>query len=272
MPANPLQAFLESRKAKNVGAGTLKWYEDTLSKYLRAIGNPYQARYESIQAYTNTIPLGKGEHAYVRYNTTSLIKTFHKWLDDIYHVGNPAEKVEFPKLGKPILPTLTIDEIREVLGKQSTKNKAIIALATESGLRRFELANVKIEDIDWQAGKVRVLGKGRKEIYAPIGDLSRRYIQDWLKESDRTSGSLFGLNKWGIASVFRRLEGEKHVSAHMLRRSFAVILRDMGLDVLTIMQLGRWESPSMVQRYTRAFDFDSALKHYRSPLASLLTT
>ena len=78
------------------------------------------------------------------------------------------------------------------------------------------------------------------------------------------------MNKWGIASVFRRLKGEKHVSAHMLRRSFATILRELGVDVLTIMQLGRWESPTMVQRYTRAFDFDSALRHYKSPLKSLM--
>jgi site-specific recombinase XerD len=263
---------MESRKARNVGANTLKWYNDVLTRYLNAVGNPYIARCEDIQKYTNTISLGKGEHAYVRYNTTGVIKTFHKWLADIYNVGNPAEKVEFPKLGKPIHPTLTIEEIRDVLSKQSTRDKAIIALATESGLRRFELANVRVEHIDWQTGKVRVLGKGRKEIYAPVGDLSKKYIKDYLKETGRTSGSLFGLNKWGIASAFKRLEGEKHVSPHMLRRSFATILRDMGLDVLTIMQLGRWESPSMVQRYTRAFDFDSALKHYKSPLTSLLTS
>ena len=66
-----------------------------------------------------------------------------------------------------------------------------------------------------------------------------------------------------MATAFKRLQGEKHVSPHMLRRSFAVILRDIGLDVLTIIQLGRWESPAMVQRYTRAFDFDSALELYR---------
>jgi hypothetical protein len=63
LPTDPLSAFLESRKAKNVGRNTLRWYTDVLTKYLAAIGNPYNARYEEIQKFTNTILLGKGEHA-----------------------------------------------------------------------------------------------------------------------------------------------------------------------------------------------------------------
>jgi integrase len=121
-----------------------------ITKYLNAIGNHYTVRYD-------TIPLGKGEHPYVRYNNTGVIKTFDKWLDRIYGVGNPSEKVESPKLVKPIHPTLTIQEIKYVLSKQSARAKSIIALAAESGLRRFKLANVRVEDINWRVGKVRVL-------------------------------------------------------------------------------------------------------------------
>ena len=74
----------------------------------------------------------------------------------------------------------------------NAKGKAIIMLATASGLRRSELANVKIEDIDWQDDRIRTLGKGRKEAYAPIG-FSAPFIKQWMTESDKTSGSLFEL-------------------------------------------------------------------------------
>lgn len=53
---------------------------------------------------------------------------------------------------------------------------------------------------------------------------------------------------------------------HTFRRTFACLLRQKGVDVLDIKDLGRWESIEMVQRYTRAFTFKDAMKHYQSPL------
>jgi integrase len=143
-------------------------------------------------------------------------------------------------------------------------------LATASGLRRSELANVKVEDLDLQEGKIKTNGKGRKEAYAPIS-FAKKYVEAWLVESGKKSGSLFDLNTNGMQSFFSRLEKQAGLktNAHVFRRAFAVIGRELGLSDLTIRDLGRWSSVDMVQRYTRDFSFDDANKQLKESLSKL---
>ena len=146
---------------------------------------------------------------------------------------------------------------------------AIIALFTESGLRLSELTNIKPSDIDWQNRIIRVLGKGRKEAYAPFGELSAQYLRAWLTEFQPNSGNIWGLNKWGISEMLAQLKAKTDLpcNPHTFRRTFACLLRKQGLDVLTIKDLGRWESLEMVQRYTRSVTFQDSLKFYKAPLS-----
>jgi len=58
----------------------------------------------------------------------------------------------------------------------NVRDKAIIALFTESGLRLTELANIKLRDIDWEMRTVRIIGKGRKEALAPFGEKTEKYL------------------------------------------------------------------------------------------------
>ncbi|MFC1988320.1 tyrosine-type recombinase/integrase [Chloroflexota bacterium] len=148
------------------------------------------------------------------------------------------------------------------------RDRAIIALFTESGLRLSELTHIELKDIDWQAHTIKVLGKGRKEAYAPFGELSERYLKEWFAQYKPT-GNIWGINEWGIVSMLRRLEKSTGLpcNAHTFRRTFACLLRKQGLDVLTIKDLGRWESLEMVQRYTRSITFQDSLKFYKAPLA-----
>jgi len=148
-----------------------------------------------------------------------------------------------------------------------TRNRAIIALATESGLRVSELANIRIEDIDWETRVIRTLGKGRKEAYAPFGKLSEHYLRAWLNEY-KPNGNIWGINKRGIQTMLRRLQIETGLpcNPHTFRRTFACLLRKQGIDCLTIKDLGRWESLEMVQRYTRSVSFQDSLKFYKAPL------
>jgi len=191
LPSNPFQSFIESRKAKGISSSSLNYYRIVLSRAFWGIGNPYNAKPKDITAYLNTIPPNKNglstRHAYRR-----VLRTFYGWLEKVYDFPNPINKVEAPPLPNVIMPTLRLNQIKEIIKTQSTKGKAIIMLATASGLRRSELANVKIEDIDWQDDRIRTLGKGRKEAYAPIG-FSAPFIKQWMTESDKTSGSLFEL-------------------------------------------------------------------------------
>jgi integrase len=116
------------------------------------------------------------------------------------------------------------------------------------------------------------LGKGRKEAYAPIS-FAEPFLKQWIVESGKTSGSLFNFNTFGLQTFFRRLEEKAGVktNAHVFRRAFAVVGRELGLSDLTIKELGRWNSVDMVQRYTRDFSFDDANKQLNEKIGSLGT-
>jgi site-specific recombinase XerD len=178
--------------------------------------------------------------------------------------GMPA-----PILGKPILPALSSNEVICLIEQVSkTRDKAIISLFTESGLRLSELANIKPQDIDWEAHTIKVMGKGRKEAYSPFGEMSERYLKEWLAQYT-PNGNIWGINENGVSIMLRRLKAKTGLpcNPHTFRRTFACLLRKAGVDTMTIKDLGRWESLEMVQRYTRSVTFQDSLKFYKAPLS-----
>ena len=173
-----------------------------------------------------------------------------------------------PRLPKLLLPALTKEQVLMLIDKAgNARNKAIIALATESGLRVAELAGVQVKDIGWESKVIKTLGKGGKEAYVPFGKLSEQYLRAWLDEYT-PNGSIWGINKDGIQTMLRRLHEETDIpcNPHVFRRTFACLLRKAGVDSMTIKDLGRWESLEMVQRYTRSVTFQDSLKFYKAPL------
>ena len=245
-----------------VSPKTLRFYRERLSKFIRAV-DYLQATRQDVQQYLNSIPpnqYGLG----TRHASYRAIKAFYRWLNSEYGISNPMESIPAPILGKPILPALEKEEVLYLIERTSSaRDKAIIALFTESGLRLSELANIKLESLNWTNRTVRVLGKGRKEAYAAFGDLTEKYLKAWIQQY-QPNGNIWGLSEWGIASMLRRLEKTTGLpcNAHTFRRTFACLLRKAGVDTMTIKDLGRWESLEMVQRYTRSVSFDDSLKFY----------
>lgn len=170
-----------------------------------------------------------------------------------------------------ILPSLSKEQVQLLISRaKSVRDKAIIALFTESGLRLSELTNLKYHDIDWKAHTVKVLGKGNKEGYAPFGSLTEMYLRDWVNECQPSSNEpIWNIGFWGIKSMLDDLEIQTGLpcNPHTFRRTFACLLRKAGVDSLTIKDLGRWESLEMVQRYTRSVRFEDSMKHYKAPLS-----
>lgn len=254
--------FLQSRESMGVSPKTLRFYRERLSKFTRAV-DYLQATRQDVQQYLNSIPpnhYGLG----TRHASYRAIKAFYRWLNSEYGISNPMESIPAPILGKPILPALEKEEVLYLIEKSSSvRDKAIVALFTESGLRLSEMANIKLESFNWINRTVRVLGKGRKEAYAAFGDLTEKYLKAWIQQY-QPNGNIWGLSEWGIASMLRRLEKTTGLpcNAHTFRRTFACLLRKAGVDTMTIKDLGRWESLEMVQRYTRSVSFDDSLKFY----------
>ena len=77
------------------------------------------------------------------------IRVFYNWLNTEYDVSNPIAGMPAPILGKPILPSLSKEQVQTLLElTDNVRDKAIIALFTESGLRLLELTKIKVQDID----------------------------------------------------------------------------------------------------------------------------
>lgn len=262
--------FLKTREAMGVSGRTLQFYKERLAKLLLKMDTINVTR-EQIQEILNTIPPNKYGLA-TRHATYRALKTYYRWLNYEYGLQNPMEGLPAPILGKPILPTLTLIQVRELLEKSpNLRAKAIIALFVESGLRLTELSNLGFHDIDFESYTVRVMGKGRKEAEAPFGPLTKQYLKAWLQTNGGktdTSGNIWDIKSYGIVSMLRRLQKATGIicNPHTFRRTFAVLLRKSGVDTMTIQNLGRWESIAMVQRYTRSFTFRDSLRFYRAPL------
>ena len=262
-----LKLFLISRESMGVSPKTLRFYRERLSKFTRAL-DCLKATRQDIQQYLNSIPpnhYGLG----TRHASYRAIKAFYGWLNGEYGIPNLIGGIPAPILGKPIFPTLEKEQVLYLIEKaSSTRDKAIIALFTESGLRLSELTNIRPEHINWTNRTIRVLCKGRKEAYAAFGDLTEKYLKAWLQQY-QPNGNVWGLNEWGVPSMLRRLEATTGMpcNPHVFRRTFACLLRKAGVDTMTIKDLGRWESLEMVQRYTRAVSFDDSLKFYKAPLS-----
>jgi len=233
-----LHLFLQSRQAMEVSPGTLSFYRVKLGRFLSEL-NADTAKRQDIEAFLLNFKNPGNRHAYYR-----AIKTFYNWREETFRLPSSMQHMRAPKLGKLFLPNLTRDDVLKLLeAVHSDRDKAIIALFTE-------------------------ICKGGTEHLAPFGDLTEKYLKSWLAQY-QPNGNVWGINKWGIISMLRRLKEATGIACnpHVFRRTFAYLLRKAGVDTMTIKDLGRWETVAMVEHYTRSIGFHDSLKFYKGPLS-----
>jgi site-specific recombinase XerD len=206
-----------------------------------------------------------GKHAYYR-----ALRVFYNWLYSrksgfgLNQQSNPILDIEAPVVEKKILPSLTPEQIDLLIDKAPCiRDKAIISLFADSGLRLSELTNIKPSNIDWQHRLIKVHCKGNKEGLATFGERTEKLLRQWLTEY-KPNGRLWDINTHGITAMLYdlKLRTGLKCNAHTFRRTFASILAKRGVDSLHIMRLGRWESIQMVDRYTKSVRFEDSLKLY----------
>ena len=259
---NYLPLFMRSREAMGVSPGSMSFYRTKLTRFFSDL-DPSKATRQDIETFLLQFCNPGNRHCYFR-----AIRTFYNWREENYNLPTPMKYMRAPKLPKLIMPALNKEQVLFLIEQAgNVRDKAIIAVLTESGLRLSELAGIQPGDIDWEEHTIQVIGKGRKEALAPFGGLTEIYLRQWIKTSV-PEGNIWGLNVWGIESMLRRLERKTGITCnpHVFRRTFACLLRKAGLDVLMIKDLGRWESLEMVQRYTRSITFKDCLSAYKQAL------
>jgi len=197
---------------------------------------------------------------------------------------NPLDHLKTPKINHKVVQALSPSEVERLLNACSGKsmldvrNKAILCVLLDTGLRVSELANLKLEDVDMNTGAIIVRhGKGSKQRIVRIGSKAQKALWRYVTIYRRgDSDSLFltrsgeSLDVVGIKILVRRLSKKAGVKiyAHKLRHTFAISYLRNGGDVFTLQHLLGHATLHMTQRYLQSLSDDDAMKAHRkfSPL------
>ncbi|MBT3418273.1 MAG: site-specific tyrosine recombinase XerD [Flavobacteriales bacterium] len=202
------------------------------------------------------------------------IKAFYKYLIlEDYITVNPIELIESPRIGMKLPDTLSVSEIDSLISAidlshpQGERNRAILEVLYSCGLRVSELTNLKLSNIRFKEGYVKVVGKGNKERFAPIGGIAIKFLKIYLKEirthQDIKKGSedIVFLNRRGkqltrvmiftiIKDLSIKIGMKKKISPHTFRHSFATHLIEGGADLRAIQEMLGHESITTTEIYT----------------------
>ncbi|NQT46799.1 MAG: tyrosine recombinase XerC [Candidatus Omnitrophica bacterium] len=201
----------------------------------------------------------------------SALRSFFKFL---YREGlikaNPVAIISTPKPDRKLPIFLGEDEVARLLDiahdkdAEGLRDRAVMETLYSTGMRVGELVSIDVDDIDFISGVIKVLGKGRKERIAPIGDRALRSIREYMErrgvKSLKTPKGLF-LNKRGtrlsdrsvrriLEKYIRKASLRSGVSPHTLRHSFATHLLNRGVDLRTVQELLGHMNLSTTQIYT----------------------
>lgn len=219
-----------------------------------------------------------------------VVKAFFRFLvEEDYLVGNPATALVYGKRPKRLPRTiLSKGEMRKLLRAPNVntalgyRDRAILELMYSTGLRRSEVENLKVEDVDYQEGYVRVnCGKGAKDRVVPLGKIACRYLENYLKgvrpafQPDGANRYLFlslesKEGKVGNAFIgdmvkryVRKLGWEKKVTPHTLRHTCATLMLKNKAGLRHIQELLGHASVEATQIYTAVTIADLKAEHNR---------
>lgn len=231
--------------------------------------------------------LGVSERTQARI--ISGIKGFYKFLlMEDYIENDPTSLLEAPRIGRKLPEVLSIFEIDKLVSSidlskpEGHRNKAIIETLYSCGLRVSELINLKLSNMYFQDGFIRVEGKGDKERLVPIGEKAIKEISFYTvnyrnhlvikKEAEdivflnRRGNKLTRIMIFTIIKDLTVLSGiQKNVSPHTLRHSFATHLVEGGADLRAVQEMLGHESILTTEIYThldREYLRDTILRHH----------
>jgi integrase/recombinase XerD len=202
------------------------------------------------------------------------IKSFYKYLLIEEKVDrDPTALLETPKVGRKLPEILAVEEIDTIINAVDTKkpegqrNKAILETLYSCGLRVSELIDLKISNLFFESGFVKIEGKGSKERLVPISTKAIKEINLYLSEYRRNlkvhedHEDILFLNRRGkklsrvmiftiIKNITKKLGFEKNISPHTFRHSFATHLIDGGANLRAVQEMLGHESIITTEIYT----------------------
>ena len=236
--------------------------------------NPKDVQYEDFMGFLAQLHQEKIS-ARSQSRIISSIKSFYKFLFLEKEIStNPSDLIESPKIGKKLPEFLTIDEIDLLIQsidrskKEGERNLAMLEVLYGCGLRVSELIDLKISEIYWKEGFIRIIGKGNKERLVPLGKIASKHLKIYIQEvrvhqkniKEEFIDHVF-INKNGtklsrvmifkiIKSLKQKSGINKNISPHTLRHSFATHLVEGGADLRAVQEMLGHQSITTTEIYT----------------------
>ena len=233
--------------------------------------SPIKISEETIQQFIYSV--SKEVNARSQARIISGLKSFFSYLIfEDYRTDNPMELIEAPRLGRKLPDTLSIEDIDNLIAAidlskpEGERNRAIIETLYGCGLRVSELVALKISDLFFEEGFIKITGKGNKQRFVPISNVTQNFIllyknliRNHLVVQKGHEDTLF-LNRRGKqltrAMIFTIIKDlavainlNKVISPHTLRHSFATHLLENGADLRSIQLLLGHESITTTEIY-----------------------
>jgi len=295
--------FLDDHEGGNHSAKTLEWHRTALGFFRRflveerAITLVGEIDAPDISAWFASMRKTPTSRGHIRSERT--IQTYARSARAFFHwlvrreilERNPFDRVAFPKVGKPLIRTISPEEFERLLlactppneagpiaTRAAVRNRAILWVLLDTGIRVSELCGLRLSDFDRKHGVFTVKGKGSKERRIALGQNCLRnllYYLDRHRPGDEElaawgsagedhlflSETRLPLTKNGVTLLFGRLKKragitDKRVSPHILRHTFAIRYLKAGNDPFSLQELLGHEDMATVKLYMRMNDDD----------------
>jgi len=227
----------------------------------------------------------KGDGASTQSNKMSALRTFFRWLINTAEIikEDPTSGIELAKIPQRVPKYFTIDDIKKLLGSIVSRNqkrdRAIVGVLLLTGMRRFELVDLDIDDIiDKNILRINK-GKGDKERHVCMSPAAVQLLDDYLKIRPNSEDKAMFLSEEKkrlvpetinyIVSKFERKAGLS-TGVHVLRHSFATALYQSGEDLRRIQELLGHNNISTTQIYTHVSNQQMQSAVNNNPINNLI--
>ncbi len=273
-----IQEFIEYLgHEKGLATNTLESYGRDLRQYCGFLSEdtsqtPETASQATIVAYLMMLrKQGKATATIAR--RLAALKAFYQFmLKENYVTKDPTDELSSPKLERKLPKVLTVEEVEKLLNQPDASNptgirdKAMLEVLYATGIRVSELVSLNLDDVDFDEGFVRCVGKGSKERVVPIGEIAVNSLKAYLSKgrpklvSNPNENALFlnhhgrRLTRQGFWKIVKKYAAQlgirKEITPHTLRHSFATHLLENGADIRAVQEMLGHADISTTQIYT----------------------
>lgn len=262
------ESYFQKLELKKYSNNTVKSYVSSFEEFINHFPDQEVDHLNEIdiRTYIQRLVQEKRSDSYINLAINS-IKFYY---EIVLGMPNRFYMIERPRVSKKLPKVLSKEEVKRLIkATNNIKHRCIVSLLYSAGLRRSELLNLKLTDIDSSRMLIHVKdAKGKKDRYTllsqtALGDL-RTYYKQWRPNTylfESPIGSKYSQSSIGklISNAALKAGIRKHVSAHTLRHSFATHLLESGTDLRYIQLLLGHNSTKTTEIYTHVAksSFDS---------------